>query len=117
MEEKVNDMKKVLFFIISLMLVFSLFSCVEETIPEDDRQVPVYEGMTVSSISQNSGKETLAKSKSLKKEFALTSIIKTLKGVDAESSNYYADLGEEIFISINNGIIAMSMCGNFLTSI
>lgn len=94
-------MKKVLFFIISLMLVFSLFSCVEETIPEDDRQVPVYEGMTVSSISQNSGKETLAKSKSLKKELALTSIIKTLKGVDAESSNYYADLGEEIFITIH----------------
>jgi hypothetical protein len=67
-------MKKVLFLLISLVLVFSLLSCVKEDVhvlDEDERQIPVYEGMTVSSAAQTSDKETSIRSKSLKKELSI----------------------------------------------
>ena len=106
--EKVTDMKnikRILFFAISLMLIFSLFSCMDNNdavIDDDNKRVPVYEGMTVSSnLEVVENKELNIRKPRLEKNLSIVKNLGNFKDVVVESSDYYADLGEEIFITVH----------------
>ena len=89
------------------MLAFSLFSClkddnIDDIANVDDRQVPIYEGMTVSPISTKSLSNGIYKSsKALVKKLAHENILEKFKDVTVGSSEYYADISEDIFITIH----------------
>ena len=106
--EKVTDMKnikRILFFAISLMLIFSLFSCMDNNdavIDDDNKRVPVYEGMTVSSnLEVVENRELNIRKPRLEKSLSIVKNLGNFKDVVVESSDYYADLGEEIFITVH----------------
>ena len=96
-------MKKILFLFLSILLAFSLFSCSEDAPIEDDKQVPIYEGMTVSSAIKvdTLSKATYARTKALAKSTSSINLNKNFKDIEITSSNYYADLGEDIFITVH----------------
>ena len=97
-------MKKILFLIIALMLVFSLSSCLEQTTTEEDRQVPIYEGMTVSSTIENveqMNRGIYTRVGALVKAMPVLNLSRNFKDVEVEASDYYADLSEDIFITIH----------------
>ena len=105
-------MKKIILLFVSIILVFSLFSCVKDNIlddvagdtvkTEDGKQIPVYEGMTVSSIATEKPSGELYRSgRALAKRLPYENVLKNFKDVEVESSEYYADLGEDIFITVH----------------
>ena len=106
-------MKKILLILISCILAFSLLSCVDnfvkdetvgtiETIENSDgKQVPIYEGMTISSVPESSSKEAYVRTIPLSKSLTVKKELKNFKDVEVNSSDYQADLGEDIFITIH----------------
>lgn len=91
-------MKKVLLLIITLTLVLSLSSCIDDFMKNDNKQVPIYEGMTIASSYQAADGILGARAISTPSEDASKG---TFKDIQIESEDYYADLGEEILISIH----------------
>ena len=105
-------MKKIILLFVSIILVFSLFSCVKDNAlddaigdtvkTEDGKQVPIYEGMTVSSIAtEKTNSELYRSGRALAKRLPYENVLKNFKDVDVEASEYYADLGEDIFITVH----------------
>ena len=94
-------MKKVLILSIVLVLLFSLCSC--ETEPTTDKQVPIYEGMTVSSATAPITNGIDEKTRVFANGFLADNDDKgkSFKDVEIDSDDYYADLGEDIFITIH----------------
>lgn len=94
-------MKKVLILSIVLVLLFSLCSCDME--PTTDKQVPIYEGMTISSATAPITKGIDEKTRVFANGFLADKDDKgnNFKDVEIESEDYYADLGEDIFITIH----------------
>lgn len=101
-------MKKLVMLAIGIALIFSLSSCfLEEPIvtqpipeyttqsPEYSKQVPVYRGMTV--LSATADAETEAH---MSPSFQMLGTGRA-KDVEITSEDYYADLGEDILITIH----------------
>ena len=86
-------MKKALIFLtLSLVILMCLVACGGEV---TGKQVPIYEGMTVSPTTEVASVGT--------KVVSLVSYKKSTKktDLDPEGCDYYADLGEEIYINVH----------------
>ena len=110
-------MKRIILLVITILLAFSLLSCFEQgakqetekkfdqvteneferETTEDNKQVPIYEGMTVySAATAGVGERTISATPTIKLLSA-----GNVKMLNADNADYYADLGEDIYIAIN----------------
>ena len=98
-------MKKALLVAISLVFILTLCSCVPETSIE--KQVPVYEGMTVYSTTDvaginNIGLELFSNTKITNNgDIDIYNASKGKDDLNPEGCNYYADLNEDVYIHIH----------------
>ena len=85
-------MKRVILVLIVILSILALVACNDEV---TEKQIPIYEGMTVSPTTEvASVGPKVASLVSYKKSTKKTDL-------DPEGCDYYADLGEEIYINIH----------------